>query len=112
MATFIGYKLGGVIGSAFATLGVVMPSFLVILAIAHFEKKFKENILYKRFMLGVKPVIVALLINAIYLIVGRGFVGFIPYFMALGSLIVFIFYRKSPVLILLVAGVIGVFVLR
>lgn len=112
MATFIGYELDGVIGSAFATLGVVMPSFLVILAIAHFEKKFKENILYKRFMLGVKPVIVALLINAIYLIVGRGFVGFIPYLMALGSLIVFIFYRKSPVLILLVAGVIGVFVLR
>jgi hypothetical protein len=32
--------------------------------------------------------------------------------MVLGSLIVFIFYRKSPVLILLVAGVIGVFVLR
>jgi chromate transporter len=112
MATFIGYELDGVIGSAFATLGVVMPSFLVILAIAHFEKKFKENILYKRFMLGVKPVIVALLINAIYLIVGRGFVAFIPYLMALGSLIVFIFYRKSPVLILLVAGVIGVFVLR
>ncbi|MFU2158227.1 chromate transporter [Caldisericum sp. AR60] len=112
MATFIGYELSGVIGSAFATLGVVMPSFLVILSVAHFEKKFKENVIYKRFMLGVKPVIIALLINAIYLIVSRGFVGFIPYIMAIVSLAVFILYKKSPVLILLIAGVIGVFVLR
>lgn len=112
MATFIGYELGGVVGSVFSTLGVVMPSFLVILLVAHFEHKFKESVLYKRFMLGIKPVIVALLINAIYLIVGRGFTGVIPYFMALISLIVFIFYRKSPVIILLVAGVIGVFILK
>ncbi|MGB9832969.1 MAG: chromate transporter, partial [Caldisericum exile] len=81
-------------------------------AVAHFEKKFKENVIYKRFMLGVKPVIIALLINAIYLIVSRGFVGFIPYIMAIVSLAVFILYKKSPVLILLIAGVIGVFVLR
>jgi len=41
-------------------------------------------------MLGIKPVIVALLINAIYLIVGRGFVGVIPYLMAFACLIIFI----------------------
>lgn len=112
MATFIGYELSGVIGSIVATLGVVMPSFLVILAIAHFEKKFKENKIYKRFMLGVKPVIIALLINAIYLIVGRGFVGVVPYLMALVSLVVFTFYRKSPIIILLASGIIGIFILK
>ena len=112
MATFIGYEISGVIGSVFATLGVVLPSFLVILIIAHFEKLFKENKIYKRFMLGIKPVIVALLINAIYLIVGRGFVSVIPYLMALACLIVFIFYRKSPILILLLAGAMGIVILR
>lgn len=33
-ATFIGYKRGGFFGSLFATLGVVMPSFIVIFAIS------------------------------------------------------------------------------
>jgi len=37
MATFIGYEISGVIGSVFATLGVVLPSFLVILLVAHSE---------------------------------------------------------------------------
>ncbi len=112
MATFIGYEISGVIGSVFATLGVVLPSFLVILLVAHSEKLFKENKIYKRFMLGIKPVIVALLINAIYLIVGRGFVGVIPYLMAFACFIIFIFYRKSPILILLLAGALGIIILK
>lgn len=39
-ATFIGYKRGGFWGSLFATLGVVMPSFIVIFAISFFFEKF------------------------------------------------------------------------
>ncbi|MDI6851015.1 MAG: chromate transporter [bacterium] len=112
MATFIGYEIHGVIGSLFATLGVVMPSFLIIFLIANFESRFKKNVLYKRFMLGVKPVIPALLINAIYLIVRRGFTGVTPYIIATLSLVVFIFYKKSPVIILLATGILGIFALK
>lgn len=39
-ATFIGYKRGGFWGSFFATLGVVMPSFIIIFAISFFFEKF------------------------------------------------------------------------
>ena len=39
-ATYIGYKLGGVIGSFFATLGVVLPSFIIIFIISFFYEKF------------------------------------------------------------------------
>ena len=33
-ATYIGYKVAGVLGSIFATLGVVLPSFIIILVIS------------------------------------------------------------------------------
>ena len=33
-ATYVGYKMGGVLGSIFATLGVVLPSFIIIFAIS------------------------------------------------------------------------------
>jgi len=112
MATFIGYEIYGVIGSLFATLGVVMPSFLIILLVARFEAQFKKNLIYKRFMLGIKPVIAALLINAIYLIVRRGFTGVTPYIVATLSFVVFNFYKKSPVIILLATGILGIFVLK
>ncbi len=112
MATFIGYELRGVIGSIIATLGVVSPSFIIILIVARFEQKFKENALYTRFMLGVKPVIIALLINASYLIIQHSFSNPIYYLMALCGLFIFTLYKKSPVLILLLAGFTGIFILK
>ena len=39
-ATFIGYKKAGVLGSLFATLGVVLPSFIIIFIISLFFNKF------------------------------------------------------------------------
>ena len=39
-ATYIGYKLGGVLGSFFCTLGVVLPSFICIFAISFFFEQF------------------------------------------------------------------------
>ncbi len=41
-ATFIGYKRAGVLGSVFATLGVVIPSFVIIFAISLFFDKFMQ----------------------------------------------------------------------
>jgi len=42
MATFIGYKQGKVLGSAMATLGVALPSFIIIFIISLFLKQFME----------------------------------------------------------------------
>ncbi len=39
-ATYIGYKMGGVLGSVFATLGVVLPSFIIIYIISLFFDAF------------------------------------------------------------------------
>lgn len=39
-ATFVGYKIGGFFGSLFATIGVVLPSFTIILIISFFYEQF------------------------------------------------------------------------
>ena len=43
MATFVGTETGGIFGAFCSTLGVVMPSFIVILLVATFYEKFKKN---------------------------------------------------------------------
>ena len=43
MATYIGANEGGILGSICATLGVVLPSFIIILIIAMISKKFIKN---------------------------------------------------------------------
>ncbi len=61
MATFIGNRMGGVFGAVCATLGVVLPSFLIILLIARLFKNFKDNKYVKNVLASLRPVIIALI---------------------------------------------------
>lgn len=61
MATYIGSLTGGILGSTLATLGVVLPSFIIILLIAAILKDFTQNKYFKGFLEGVKPVVIALI---------------------------------------------------
>ncbi len=66
MATFVGSSVGGAAGSSFfgslmATLGVVMPSFIIILLIASLFKNFTQNKVVSKILSGIKPVVVGLI---------------------------------------------------
>lgn len=63
IATYVGSIQGGIIGSICATFGVVMPSFLIILLIASILNSFTENKIFKSFIKGVNPVIIALILS-------------------------------------------------
>ncbi len=77
MATYIGSIQGGFLGSVVATLGVVLPSFLIILVIASILKNFSDNKYFKAFLKGVKPVVTALILSTgvIFLFKSLGFVS-------------------------------------
>ena len=64
MATYVGSTQGGVFGSVCATLGVVLPSFIIIVLIAIFLKKFIKNKYFQYFLKGIKPVILGLILSA------------------------------------------------
>lgn len=77
MATFIGMEHGGLLGAFFATLGVVLPSFIILLLIARFGSKLLESKAMKHAFLGLKPTVVGLVLGvAATLIVGAAFSGF------------------------------------
>ena len=63
MATFIGASEGGILGSLVATLGVVLPSFIIILLVASLLKKLIKNKYFQAFMDGVKPVVIGLILS-------------------------------------------------
>lgn len=62
MATFVGSSQGGIIGSACATLGVVLPSFIIILIVASILKNFLDYKGAQGFLSGVRPCVVALIV--------------------------------------------------
>ncbi len=74
MATYAGYNagfgelgvLGGILGGMTATLGLITPSVIVIVLIAGFLKAFKENNYVKGAFGGIRPVVTALVLFAVF----------------------------------------------
>lgn len=63
MATFVGSTQAGILGSAAATLGVVLPSFIIILLISAIMKNFLKYKGVQAFLSGVRPCVVALILG-------------------------------------------------
>lgn len=61
MATYVGSEMGGILGAACATLGVVLPSFLIILIVAKCYDAFRTSKLVKGAMSGLKPAVVGMI---------------------------------------------------
>lgn len=61
VATFIGNSKAGFLGALCSTVGVVLPSFFIILIIASFFKRFSKNPYVKAVIQGIKPVVLGLL---------------------------------------------------
>lgn len=61
MATFVGSSTGGIFGALVATLGVILPSLVIILLIASVFTKFSKYPAVKAILGGIRPVIVALI---------------------------------------------------
>ena len=62
MATFVGASQGGILGAILATLGMVLPSFIIILIIASVIKGLLKFAGVKAFLNGIRPVVVGLII--------------------------------------------------
>lgn len=65
IATFIGVEQGGVFGGICATLGVLFPSFIVILIVAIIFSNFINNFYVKSSLAGIKPIIIGLIAGVI-----------------------------------------------
>ena len=61
LATYVGQTVGGFFGAVSATLGVALPSFIVILIIARVFEKFKKSTVISGLMTGLRPCVVGLI---------------------------------------------------
>ena len=61
ISTFIGSQTAGILGAVCATIGVILPSFIIIILVAIILSKFIKSRYVKGALNGVKPVILALI---------------------------------------------------
>ena len=133
IATYVGAQVGGaeyggnllfiILGAACTTLGVVLPSFIVILLVARFYKQFQSSHAVKGLMTGLKPAAIGLIASAV---VSMALTVFVPNGLSIAmfkgikfyiSSVIFavcaflVFYKRKkipPVIIICLAAVLGI----
>ena len=117
-ATYIGYSIleqsGAsqpmcILGSFTATFAVVLPSFIITLAICRAYTKFKDNDIFLGIMSGLKPVVVGLIgAAAIILMTKENFPDWKSYVLAGVTIVISMVWKKlSPIWIILGGGLAG-----
>ena len=128
MATYVGAEMGGqggsalgsVFGSFCATMGVVLPSFMIILIVAKCYDRFRQSKLVKGCMSGLKPAVVGLIGNAVLTVFMTVFFpagltlsvftmpSFYVFAGVFGLMLLLAFKKVHPIIILCLSAAIGI----
>lgn len=107
MSVYICYKLRGLVGSIFAALGTVLPSFLIILFIALFFQQFKEIPWVENAFRGIRPAVVALIAVPTFNVARTAGIRWSNCWVPIVSALLIWLLGVSPVWIILAAVVVG-----
>lgn len=107
-ATFIGFQKAGVIGSFFCTLGVVLPSFFIILIISFFFRKFSSIEIVKYAFNGVRAGVIALIIKVLISMYKQCPKNMLAYIIMFLSFILSAFLGANVLLIIICSALCGI----
>lgn len=116
IATYVGRVTAGIAGALCATLGVVLPSFLVILIVARFYERFRKSKLVEGAMTGLRPTVIGLIAAAL-LSLGKGVFAplggadWLPVAVSGAiflAMTVLAFRKRHPILIIALSAAIGI----
>ena len=110
MATYVGSEMGGILGAACATLGVVLPSFIIILIVAKCYDRFKNSKLVKGAMSGLKPAVIGMIGTAVLSIGKTVFVqpGLLFSAALFAAMAVLAFKKVHPIIIICISAAAGI----
>ena len=108
MATFVGYKKKKLPGAFVATLGVIIPSFVIILVIARFLSEFEENVYSQGALGGLKAAAAALVLLAVWQVGRTAVSDWFSAVCAAGAFVLIVFCKISVVYVIILFLAIGV----
>ena len=108
-ATFVGYKVLGLLGACLTTVAVFLPSYCITLAVSFYYRRFKSNKVLQAFLRGVSPSVVGMLASATLSIGKISIHSLVGLLIAFATLVVSLRFKVSSLWIILAAGGLGWF---
>ena len=108
LATHVGYRIGGTLGSTIATTSVVLPSIIIISLIVIFLKRFSKLPVVQRIFKSLRVTIVGLILAAgIALFVKENFIDYKSYIIFTSVLIGGLVFKIGSITLIILSGVAG-----
>lgn len=107
-ATFVGYKAAGILGSVCATLGVVLPSFVIILLLSYVLQQFQQVLAVQYAFQGIRAGVLALLVKALWTMYKKSPKGWVSYVVMGVSFILTAVFDFNVILVIIGCAVFGV----
>lgn len=106
-ATFVGYKAAGVLGSMCATLGVVLPSFVIILLLSYVLQQFQELKPVVYAFNGIRAGVLALLVKALWTMYTKSPKGWPAYVVMAGAFVLTAIFDVNVIFVIIGCAVFG-----
>lgn len=103
-STLVGYKLAGKRGALCATLGVILPSFMIILLVASFASHWFELNTVKHFFVGVNGAVLALIGLAAEKLIRASVIDGMTLLFLLGTTLIVVLTDISPIILIILGG--------
>ena len=108
LATHVGYRIGGTLGSTIATTSVVLPSIIIVSLIVIFLKRFSKLPVVQRIFKSLRVTIVGLILAAgIVLFVKENFIDYKSYIIFTSVLIGGLVFKIGSITLIILSGVAG-----
>lgn len=106
-ATFVGYKNAGALGGIFATLGIALPSIVVIEIIAAFLMNYSSNEIVAHAFAGIRVGVVAIVLVTVLKMLKTTVKNFLSGIIFVAVLISAVFFNVSPIILIVLSAVFG-----
>lgn len=107
LATFTGYRAGGFLGGAVATIFIFIPCTVLMLSVGKYYQRLKQIDLIKNTLDGLLPAVVGLVAAAAWNLGASSLAGIQEFVILAAGFAVFKWTKASPMLVILGAGLIG-----
>ncbi|MBU5316024.1 chromate transporter [Clostridium bornimense] len=107
-STMVGYKICGIVGAVVTLLAVVLPSFIIMLMVAMYLMKFRNNIYVNAAFKGINAAVPIMVLVAIVSLSKSLRKSTMTYIIMAAALIVLLFFDINPIWVIIASALFGV----
>lgn len=108
MATFAGFQAAGILGGLIATIGLALPSVVIVILISNFLQQYACDPRVENVLASIRPAVLALVMFASWQIAALSVVDLETFLVFILFAAAIRIYKKSPIFYILLSALVGI----